>query len=135
MSDSQVPPMPPLPPIAEAPRPAPVVLSENEARNWAMFSHLGIFVGYVVPFGNFLAPLIILVTKGKEHELVRDQATESLNFQITMFIATFVCLITIVGWLCLLPLAIFDIVVTIVAAVAANRGEKYRYPFCLRLIT
>ena len=39
------------------------------------------------------------------------------------------------GWLLLgIVLAIFDVIVTIVAAVKANNGEFYRYPFTIRLL-
>ena len=126
MSSSQV----------QAPPPTtPTLMTENEARNWAMFAHLSSFIGYVIPFGNIFGPLIIWIAKREQSDLVNDQGREALNFQITMIILTFLFIVTIVGWLLLLPLAIFDIVITILAGLAANRGEKYRYPICFRLIT
>jgi uncharacterized protein len=40
-----------------------------------------------------------------------------------------------VGWLILgIVLAIFDVIVTIVAAAKASNGEFYRYPFTIRLL-
>jgi uncharacterized Tic20 family protein len=42
------------------------------------------------------------------------------------------------GLILILPLAILagvaNIVFVIVAAIAANRGEMYRYPMCIRLV-
>lgn len=90
--------------------PVPPVLAENDARNWAMFAHLSTLVGMVIPFGNIFAPLIIMMTKGKESPLVDDQAKEALNFQLTWTLITFALAITIIGILCLIPYVLFDII-------------------------
>ena len=120
-------------PGAMAPQPAyagPVAIS-SDARQWAMFSHLGGII-----FG-FLAPLIIMMTKGNEDPFVKDQATEALNFQITLAIAwviSFVLIFVVIGLLLLPVVWIVSIVLSIMAGMAANRGEAYRYPFALRLV-
>ena len=108
-----------------------------DERNWAVFAHLAAFAGLLFPFGNVLGPLVVWLIKKDQYPFVEDQAKEAMNFQIT------VTLIAILGWLLsfvligvliLIPLAIYAFVMTIIAAVRANRGERYRYPYTLRLI-
>jgi len=56
---------------------------------------------------------------------------------ITVFIAAFVSallIIVLIGLLLLPAVMVGALVLHIVAAVAASRGEWYRYPFTLRLI-
>jgi uncharacterized Tic20 family protein len=80
---------------------------------------------------------VIWLLKKDEDEFVDDQGKEALNFQIIITIAwcvsaalTFVC----VGFLLLPAVLIVDVIFCITAAMAANRGERYRYPFHLRLV-
>ena len=112
-------------------------MTEREAEQWAMAAHLAPLVGLLVPFGNLLGPFLIWQFKKGESELVEDQAKESLNFQITVFIAFIVCLILVlllVGVFLLPLLGLAAVVMMIIAALQANTGERYRYPFTLRLI-
>jgi uncharacterized Tic20 family protein len=107
--------------------------ASSDDRNLAMLSHLLCIVL------GFLAPLIIwLMNKDKtEKEFLNDQAKESLNFQITIFIAIFIssllCFV-LIGFVLLPIVSILDIVFCIIAGIAASKGTKYRYPLTLRLI-
>ncbi len=108
-----------------------------EERQWAMFAHLSALIGFLIPFGSILGPLIIWQIKKAEMPFVDDQGKESLNFQITVFIAVLVCLlltIILIGFLLLPIVGIAALVLTIMAGIKANNGETYRYPFALRLI-
>ena len=110
---------------------------EKSANLLAMWCHLGTFAGIFVPFGNFLVPFILWITKKDEYELVDDQGKESLNFQITIAIYSIIGAILvflIVGIFFLVVLALFAIIQVIKASIAASNGIKYRYPFCFRFI-
>jgi len=68
---------------------------------------------------------------------VADQGKEALNFNITVFIAAFVSgilTLVLIGFQLLIVVGIAWLVLTILAGLAANKGETYRYPFTLRLI-
>ena len=119
----------PAPAYGAAPTGAP--LSDAEQRQWAMIGHLGpILVG-------FIAPLVVwLIYKGRG-QFVEEQAKESLNFQILVAIAYFVsAILTVVGigivtgFLVWVGALIFEII----AGIAANKGEAYRYPLNWRII-
>jgi len=112
-------------------------MSEKQERTWAMLCHLGAFAGFMVPVGHIIAPLVIWLIKKEESALVEDQGKESLNFQISMTIYGFVAAVLtliIIGFFLAIGLAIFDIVMVILAALKANRGERYRYPITIRFI-
>ena len=132
------PPPPPAPgygaPQGAYPPPAYAVqppLSDSDQRMWSVFAHIGgVFVSFLVPL------VILLVFKGRG-AFVENQAKEALNFQITLAIAYVVGLITfiIVIGLFIVPAALIcSIVFGIMAAIASNRGELYRYPLTLRLV-
>ncbi|MCG8276651.1 DUF4870 domain-containing protein [Stenotrophomonas sp. NLF4-10] len=115
------------------PAPAPEGEVPQDQRTMALLAHiLGIFTG-------FIGSLIIwLVNKDNpEKGFVTDQAKEALNFQITLIIASFVSgilTLVLIGFLMLVAIGIANLVLCILAAMKANNGEAYRYPFALRLI-
>lgn len=115
----------------------PPVGGGSDERMWGMLCHLSTFAGYLIPFGNIVGPLIIWMIKKDEYAFVDDQGKEALNFQISVTIYSFVSIIlifVIVGMLLLPAVIIFDLVMTIIAAVKANGGEYYRYPLTIRFV-
>ena len=109
----------------------------NEEKQWALFAHLSALIGYVVPFGSIIGPLIIWQVKKNEMPFVDDQGKEALNFQITVAIIAIICLVLVlilIGILLLWALALANLVFIIIAALAANNGQAYRYPFAFRFI-
>ena len=127
--------VPPPPPHDEAPASG---LPSAEERQWAMFAHLSALLGLVTAgWACFLGPLVIWLVKKDTMPFVADQAKEALNFNITIMIAGAICWILVfvlIGFVLLWALAIVWIVFTIMAAIKANEGVTYRYPFALRLI-
>jgi uncharacterized Tic20 family protein len=109
----------------------------RDERMWAMFCHLSALVGFIIPFGNIIAPLVLWSLKKEEYPLVNDQGKESLNFQISMtiyLIASAILIIVVIGIILLILLGIFSLIVIIIAAIKANEGEKYRYPLTIRFL-
>ena len=120
-----------------------------EERQWAMFAHLSALVGGILTsgwagsVGCFIGPLVIWLVKKDTMPFVADQAREALNFNITVaivFFALFVFgMLTLgLGFVLAVPLWILVgvawLVLVIIAAMKANGGEAYRYPFTLRLV-
>jgi uncharacterized Tic20 family protein len=123
-------------------------LSSDE-RNWAMAAHLcGLLwllggPGLIfLPFGSLvlftiLGPLIIWRTKGQTMPFVAEQAKESLNFQITVFLLgllSAVLAFVLIGFVLLWLLGVANLILVIIAAIQVSGGKPYRYPFCLRLV-
>lgn len=112
--------------------------ADREECQWGMFAHLATFAGYLgIPMGNILGPLVVWLIKKEESDFVSDHAKEALNFQITLTIALIPIIVAcffIIGFVFLFALVIVDLVYTILAAMAANRGEDYRYPCTIRFV-
>jgi hypothetical protein len=118
-------------------RPTPDRL-QSEARTWAMLTHLIALCGFIgVPFGHIIGPLVIWLVKKDQFPLVDDQGKESLNFQISMTIYGIVAGIlsfVVIGIPLLIALVLADIVLVIIASVAANQGQLYRYPLTIKFL-
>ncbi|MDZ7291403.1 MAG: DUF4870 domain-containing protein [candidate division KSB1 bacterium] len=110
----------------------------KDERTWAMFCHLSALAGFIIPFGNIIGPLVIWSIKKDEFPLVNDQGKEALNFQISMtiyIIASLVLILLLIGIPLLIGVGFFGLIVTIIAAVKANEGIKYRYPLNIRFVS
>jgi uncharacterized protein len=115
----------------------PAAATTSTERNWALAAHVGSFVAAAVALG-LLAPLIVLLAKGKESPFIRRQAVESLNFQINALIWIAVCAVLIfvfIGIPLLVAYGIFYAVCVIVASVRASNGEDFRYPMTIRFVS
>ena len=114
------------------------VQARNRDENlWAMLCHISAFAGFLMPFGNIIAPLIIWLIKKDEYPLVSDQGKEAINFQITLTIYLFasaILIILVIGIPLLIGLVFFGFIVTVIAAIKASEGERYRYPMTIRFI-
>ena len=131
------------------PAPGGVSGISAEERQWAMFAHLSALAGGILTsgwagsIGCFIGPLVIWMMKKDTMPFVDDQAKEALNFNISVAIVFFVLfvltLVTLgIGAILTLPVMVLVglawLVLTIIAAMKANQGERYRYPLTLRLV-
>ncbi len=109
-----------------------------DARNWGMFCHLSALAGNIVPFGNVIGPLVVWLMKKDEMPYVDFCGKEALNFNITLTIfllisAALACFV--IGIPMLIAGGIYGIVMSIIAGIKASKGEYYRYPLTIRMIT
>ncbi len=107
-------------------------------RQYAMLIHLSGFLSYL------LGPLAIVVTlalwlaRKDESPFINDHGREAMNYSISIWLyAAMATMLTVilVGCFILPALIVFDIIVVIMAAVAASGGRYYRYPITIRFIT
>lgn len=121
------PPYPPPPPSSQT------QLSQSDERLWAMLAHLtAIILG-------FIGPLICWLVQKDKSAYVDYHGKEALNFNILMAIiyvgATFLAIITCgIGGLIFPVIWIGQIIFSVLAGIAANNGEMYKYPVNWRLI-
>lgn len=109
----------------------PEPLRPEDERLWSTLIPLG---GIVL---GFLAPLVGYLVLRDRGPFVREHSRTALNFQITILIANIVGAATtifLIGFFILAAAGILNIVFSILAAVAANRGQYYRYPFSIELV-
>jgi hypothetical protein len=119
------------PPTWDAPPPGWGGQPQSEDTVWAVLAHLSIFVFAL------LGPLVIYLVKRDTSPFTRYHAAEALNFHITLTIATVISAILVlvlIGLFLLAVIWIAGIVLGILAAIAAGKGQTYRYPFTLRFV-
>ncbi len=106
-------------------------LGEADSNQWSFFAHLSGIIS------SFIGPLIIWQLFKDRSTTVDDQAKEALNFQLTVLIGYFASTILMsigIGFLLYLGLWVASVILSILAGLAAQKGELYRYPVVLRLI-
>ncbi|MBX3093957.1 MAG: DUF4870 domain-containing protein [Cryobacterium sp.] len=126
---STTPPPPPQNPYAAS---APQPMNPGDEKTFSILTHiLGIFF-------NFVPALIAYIVFRDRGPFIRQHTATALNFQITILIAYAVGVITtflLIGFLILIATGILTIVFSIIAAVAANRGEYYTYPVAFKFVS
>lgn len=146
MEDNQIPPSPPSDPYVPTTPGATAPMdyagtggieTNKDARTWGMLAHLAALV-QLIGIPTIVGPLVVWLIKKNEMPFVDDQGKEALNFHITVWIAALVLTPTIclagIGILLLMALGLAALVFAVIAAMKANEGIAYRYPFTLRLV-
>ncbi|MFP5283340.1 MAG: DUF4870 domain-containing protein [Actinomycetes bacterium] len=107
-------------------------MSQSDERLWATLSHIS------VPFFGFLLPLVVFLVYRDRSPWLKENAGEALNFSILYTLAQLVSVllaVVLIGFLLLPVVLIGGLIFCILAALAASRGEVYRYPLNWRLVT
>ena len=107
-------------------------LSPSDEKLWATLIHIG---GILFGFLPSLIGYLVLKDRGP---FIRAHSATALNFQLTLIIAYAVGTVTsllLIGLLVLLAAWVASIVLGIVAAMAANRGEAYTYPLSIKFVS
>jgi hypothetical protein len=113
-------------------QPGQAPVSPSDARMWAMFAHLGGIILLVI------APLVIYLIYRDRDPFIRRHATQALNFQIIVAIAyavSWVLTLVFIGFLTGLAAWVCLLVFSIIAAIAANKGQDYDYPLIPQMVT
>ncbi|WP_232832846.1 DUF4870 domain-containing protein [Curtobacterium sp. YC1] len=109
----------------------PQQMRPEDQRLWATLTHIGGI------FFNFVAPLVAYLVLRDRGNFIREHTRVALNFHITMGIAYVVSgLLTVVliGAVLLPLIVVLTLVFGIMAAIAANQGQFYRYPLSIEFI-
>jgi uncharacterized Tic20 family protein len=120
-----------------------VIPSTKDERLWATIIHLSGLIGgllsvttiFVFPLPiNLLLPFIIWLLKREGFPFVDDQGKEAINFHITVTIVGYLLFFTCIGAFLLPLVALYGLVLGVIASVKSNEGVAYRYPATLRLV-
>jgi uncharacterized Tic20 family protein len=111
----------------------------SNERTYAAVMHAGVYA-YALSFPlAFLIPMIMWLVKRNDSPFLDDHGKEALNFHISLVIYILISIPLLffgVGFILLmLVIPLWWLITPIFAIVAATRGEFYRYPMCLRLIS
>ena len=114
----------------QTPQP-PEPLSPSNEKLWSTLVHLGGIFLY------FLAALIGYLLLRDRGPFVKEHTRTALNFQLTVLLGYVVGCFTawfLIGFFVLIAVGVLNVVFSIIAAIAANRGEFYSYPVSIRFI-
>jgi len=116
----------------------PTLEADKDARLYGMLCHLLALSAVIgIPVGWVLGPLVMWLIKKDQYRFVDQEGKEAINFGITVAIAMAICLVTF--WLILpifvaIGIGIAAAILNILAALKANEGVGYRYPFTIRFL-
>jgi uncharacterized Tic20 family protein len=111
---------------------------EREARQWAMFVHLSLLLGLVVPLAGFVVPIVLWQTKKAEVPGLDAHGKAVVNWMISAVIYGIACVglaFVIVGIPLLIALGVVMIVFPILGGVKASEGTVWRYPLSIPFLS
>jgi uncharacterized Tic20 family protein len=114
----------------EVPDPADI---PSDSRAWAAAAQLLPFLGFYI-----LGALIIWLIKRDEDAFVEEHSREALNFQLSIFIymiVSAILILVLIGIALFFAVAVFSLVMSIIAGVKAASGQPYRYPLTIRFVS
>ena len=69
---------------------------DNHQKNIATFIHLSSFSRFMIPFGNFIGPIILWIANKEKSEFIDAHGKQIINFQISILLyAIVIGLITV----------------------------------------
>ena len=99
---------------------------------WSILCHISPYMGL-----PFLLPFAVYLGMKNDSQYVAENARESLNFHISVFIYSLCCiplLFIVIGIPCLGALWVIALIFAVIATIKASEGNCYRYPLTLRLV-
>lgn len=124
------------------------LIPTSSERNLAGLTHVACLVlalatSWFAGFAGMLPALVVYLAQPDKQSFVARHAAAAFNFNFSAFVyfvaACLLAFLTLfLGLIVLLPLAVAFaavwLICSIMAAVAAFRGDEYRYPFSIRLL-
>ena len=104
-------------------------ISSDDKNIWILMIVGGIFFGFI--------PSLLVYLLKSENLLLKSVAKDNLNFQLSLLIygtAAAMTLIILIGLLLLPIVFIGGTIISILAAIAASKNEKYKYPLTIQFL-
>ncbi|WP_339721869.1 DUF4870 domain-containing protein [uncultured Paraglaciecola sp.] len=102
---------------------------------YCMLLHLSQLASIIMPGLGFVLPIVMWATNKDKNETIDRHGKVTLNWMISLFIYSLVCIvlwIVIIGMLGFFVLVIMNLIFAIIAAVKANDGELWVYPLSIK---
>jgi uncharacterized Tic20 family protein len=122
-------------------------MENQNDKNYSTIIQLSTFAGFVFPFGNVIAPLILWMAKKNESAFVDAHGKSAVNFQMSLLLYSILLAILIIPitiftlglglifvLIAIIPVFILNIILIISASISASKGEYYEYPFSIQFI-
>ena len=93
-------------------------MTQSNEKNMATYIHLSTLSQYIIPFGNYIFPIIIWSSKKNESQFIDENGKNAINFQLSIFLYTMITIIIAV------PLFIYGIIKN-VSITTINEGGDF----------
>lgn len=111
---------------------------DDNERKWGAIIHASAFAGMLFPLALALGPLFVWMLKKHDSEYLNAQGKKAINFQLTVLLILFVCVLLAFLIKPLIALAfmtgIGGLVFAVMAAVMVYREGDFEYPFYFKII-
>ena len=104
-----------------------------------VIAHLSQLLDFIAGFGGLMVPLILWLTQKDRVWEMDEHGKSILNFQISLFIYSLICIPLIfalgLGLVGLFIICVIAVVFPVVNAIRASNGESPKYPLSLNFIS
>ena len=111
---------------------------DRETDQWALWLHLSLFSGYVIPLGGLVVPIVIWQVKKQDLPGIDQHGKNATNWILSMLIYYVACvplLFVLIGIPLMIALTVCGIIFPIVAAIKGSSGEVWSYPLAIRFFS
>ena len=114
-------------------------LSGASERKWLLMFHLSPLIGFIIPFGNIIVPLILWAYKRSDHPIYDEHGRAVINFHLTVSLAfllgVFLLLMLFeVGLILLILISIFTLSQIILNTQKMLKDETFKYPLVIKFL-
>ena len=121
---------------------SPVIIKDEpnldlQTRQWAMFLHLSLLAGLIVPILGLVAPVVIWQLKKTDLPGLDVHGKVVMNWIISFIIYAVISallMLVVVGIPLLIALGIVSIIFPIIGGIKANNGEVWHYPLTMEFL-
>ena len=129
----------PAAPTYTAPPPTPRTEDELDAqtRQWGMFLHMSLLLGFLIPVLGLVVPILIWQLKRDEFPGIDPHGKNVMNWIISFVIygvgSAILCMV-IIGIPMLMALGVCGIIFPIIGGIKANDSEVWEYPLAIKFL-
>ncbi len=123
--------------------------ARDSAKMWNVLCHASALTGLIIPLGFILGPLVVWSLKRGEYPSVDTNGKEAANFQLSCLLYMLACFLVTaavtfylssttviaIGHFFIGIIGLADIILIIIASIKVSKGNTFRYPLTIRLIT
>ncbi|WP_375435229.1 DUF4870 domain-containing protein [uncultured Hymenobacter sp.] len=116
----------------------PLSSSEAETRQWALFLHLSLLAGVLVPGAGFILPIVLWQIKKDELPGIDAHGKVVVNWLLSALlygVISGMLVFVLIGFPLLGVLGLLSVIFPIIGAVKANDGVLWPYPLSIRFFT
>lgn len=128
--------IPPQPSLGQTP-PVPPNNPSSTDNQWAVAFHLSPLLGFMFPFANLIAPLVLWLIKKTDSPALDATGKNVLNFQISITIyavISFLAMLVFIGFLMIIGVLVLWLYGMINGAIKAGNGESFQAPMTIQFL-